>query len=105
MEHQPIRLPIQLIDELLKYELISNEAVVYDGLEEAIIGTCSRPNFPGNVLLIDRSLAIAIFKRNNDWTDEEAIEWMEFNVESLWAGDYTPVICDIYKQTIVQSVN
>ena len=32
---------------------------------------------------------------NNDWTEEEAIEWMDFNVVNSYVGEGTPIFAVI----------
>jgi hypothetical protein len=69
-------------------------AIALDGLDEAIIGICRR--FGADPLLAyGREKCIGIFMRRDGMTHEEAEEWMEFNVEGLWAGDGTPVFVEV----------
>ena len=51
-----------------------------DGLDEAILGTATRPDLP-EILVYDYYKCVDIFMENNEWTEEEALEWMDFNVE------------------------
>ena len=61
-----------------------------DGLEDAIIGTCSRINMP-DVLVYSYNKAVKIFMERDGMTHEEAVEWMDFNVVGAWVGETTPI--------------
>ena len=70
------------------------EAIALAGLDEAIIGICRR--FGADPLLAyNREKCIEVFMTRDGMTHEEAEEWMEFNVEGLWAGDGTPVFIEV----------
>lgn len=70
---------------------VNPEAIAFDGFDEAILGMANRPNMP-TVLAYDYSQMIDILMRDSDMTEEDAIEFFEFNIASLWAGPNTPVI-------------
>ena len=71
------------------------QAIVLDGLDSAIIGICRR--FGAEPLLAySREKCIEVFRKRDGMTHEDAEEWMEFNVESLWAGDGTPVFIEAH---------
>jgi len=60
------------------------------GLDDAIIGVgvrCSQP--PVVIYSVDR--VIKILMDRDGMTNEEAIEFFEFNIEGAWVGDATPV--------------
>ena len=61
-----------------------------DGLDEALIGTAYRPDL-GEILVYDYDKCVDIFMKNNDWSEEEAIEWMEFNVVGAYVRKDTPI--------------
>lgn len=69
------------------------EAVVLDGLDEAIIGICRRFG-QSPLLAYSREKCIEVFMKRDGMNHEQAEEWMGFNVEGLWAGDGTPVFID-----------
>ena len=54
---------------------IQDEAILLDGLDEAIAGSsdCGR-------LIYDYQKMLALFMKREDWTEEEAEEWISYNV-------------------------
>ena len=56
-------------------ELRTNNVVALDGLDDAIIGTCSRGGDDTEVVAYDFSKVITAFE-DLGWTDEEIGEWM-----------------------------
>ena len=67
---------------------ILEEAVFWDGLDEAIIGTAERIGL--SVVAYDVEKIIEILMRDGmDY--EEAVEYYEFNINGAWVGEYTPV--------------
>jgi len=83
-------------------ELI-DEAIFYDGLDEAIIGVCDRINL--SVTAYDREKCIEILANDFEINDEDleegetienakyqmAIEHFEYNIIGGWIGENTPV--------------
>ena len=61
-----------------------------EGLDSAIIGIGEQFDRPDR-LIYDYDKCIDILKKNNNWDDEEAIEWMEFNIKGAYVGETTPI--------------
>lgn len=61
-----------------------------DGLDEALIGIAYRIDL-GEILVYDFDKCVDIFMDINDWTEEEAIDWVEYNVVSAYVGEGTPI--------------
>lgn len=75
------------VDEILDGDF----AVVFDGLDDAIVGIAQQ--FTGDRLVVyDRDLILKILERNMPAND--AHEYFSFNIEGLWAGDRTPLIME-----------
>lgn len=55
-----------------------------DGLDDAIIGVWSEERL---VYSVDKVIEILM----NDMTEEEAIEFYEFNIECAYVGEKTPI--------------
>tara|TARA_A100001388_G_scaffold62945_1_gene43953 strand:- start:6342 stop:6566 length:225 start_codon:yes stop_codon:yes gene_type:complete len=68
-----------------------------DGLDDAIIGVGLQFDKPDR-LIYDYDKCIDILMKLNNWTDEEAIEWMEFNVRGAYVGEGTPIFRVSYSQ-------
>jgi len=66
------------------------EAILFDGLDDALIGYAERPS-QRPLAVYDYDLLVECFVARGD-TIEEAVEWIDYNIVSLWAGDTTPLI-------------
>ena len=64
------------------------DAVLWDGLDEAIIGVSSE----GKAVYDVRMLESIIWRNNKKHiTPDEAKEWVEYNILSSYVGEYTPI--------------
>ena len=70
------------------------EALMADGFEAALIGTCQQFS-RGTLALYDRAKCIQILVDRDGMTEEEAEEFFEFNVQGAWMGDGTPVFAEL----------
>ena len=59
----------------------------YDGFDDALIGIGQR--FNSYFLVYDRAKVLRALLRQG-MTEEEALEWFEFNVVGGWVGEATP---------------
>lgn len=66
-----------MIDDLLQQ--VDPEAIVFDGLDEAVIGTDHR-----GYLVYDYLRMLNVFLR--DMGEEEAVEWIDYNVLGTMGG-------------------
>ena len=64
------------------------EALLADGLEDALLGICERFGQPP-LAAYDYDQCIAILAQEMTW--EEAVEYFEFNTLGAWMGENTPV--------------
>ena len=68
-----------------------------DGFDEALIGIgrrCSQED----VLVYDFNKAVKILVNRDNMTEEEAVEYLEFNTVGAWVGDKTPMF--VYPMTM-----
>lgn len=65
------------------------ETLKADGFEHAFIGVVRRVGKPA-IFVYDYQKCVGILLSKGIPTEEEAIEWMEYNVVSAWAGEGTP---------------
>jgi len=72
------------------------EGVVYiDGLDDAILGYAGGVNAPAKPMLIYSVKEILdILQKRDNMTREEAIEYYEFNIASMYAGETTPIFLE-----------
>ena len=68
-----------------------------DGYEKAFIGTTISAFSRKQVALYDYDKCIMILMHDNKWSEEEAVEWFDFNTIGAWVGDDTPIFVNIHK--------
>ena len=67
----------------------NEEAILFDGYDEAIIGVALRCSTAG-LVIYDAEKCIEILMRDG-MDEEEAREFFEFNTLGCWAGEFTPL--------------
>lgn len=72
-------------------DMAGDEAIVFDGLDEAVIGVGNQHGKPP-VVVYDADRMAQALARDLDGDIDGAWEWLEFNVLGLYAGDRTPII-------------
>lgn len=63
----------------------------WDGFNDAIIGIGERCG-KDDVIVYDLQKMITIFMDANDVDEEEAMEYISYNVLGAWIGEQTPII-------------
>lgn len=71
---------------------INPEAVLWDGLNDAVIGVDEKHRAVYSVDAI-----INVLEETNDWSTEDAMEWYGFNISTAYVGEYTPVLVYLKK--------
>ena len=66
-----------------------DETLTADGFSEAFIGYIERCG-ENPVAIYDREKCIAILIKRDRMTEDEAVEFFDFNVEGSWVGRGTP---------------
>jgi len=61
-----------------------------DGLGDALIGVGRRCGQP-TLAVYDVSKVLEILMDTGGMTDEEAVEFFEYNIEGSWVGETTPI--------------
>lgn len=85
----------------------NEDALIADGLDEALIGVAERINL-GPVAAYSVEKIYEILMNRDGMTYEEAIEFFDYNIKGAWMGEYTPVY--VYtneeqdERTIVQTI-
>ena len=67
----------------------TNEILYADGFEDALIGTGIQ--FNTKLAVYDYDICVQILMDRDDMTQEDAEEYMDYNVTGAWVGDNTPV--------------
>ena len=65
---------------------IDPDAILWDGLDEAIIGITEE-----GVPVYDIHQMEIILMKQHGWEWEDAAEWVEFNILRAYMGDRTPI--------------
>ncbi len=73
-------------------EELNPQCLSADGFDEAIVGIAERCGQPA-LLVYDRHKCIKILVRDG-MTEEEAVEYFDFNVSGAWVGEHTPIWMD-----------
>ena len=66
-----------------------NEELYADGFDDAIIGIGRQ--FNKTIVVYDESKCLDILIKRDGMTEEEAIEFFEFNVVGAYVGEHTPI--------------
>jgi hypothetical protein len=63
------------------------DAILWDDLDEAVIGFTT-----DYVAVYDLDkLSECLLKQNPDWTEQDALEWIDFNIICAYVGEHTPL--------------
>ena len=81
--------PDLIIDQIRE---INPEAVIFDGLNDAIIGMGSQSG-KDSLLIYSAKKIIKLLVKGGMKVDE-AKEYYDFNIQGLWAGEMTPIIME-----------
>jgi len=81
--------------------MTDDELLLADGLEQAFIGLVMRFNVLDPIACYDYDKVIASYIEDG-MTEEEAVEFFEFNVIGAWAGERTP--CFIRQMPLAQAI-
>lgn len=73
-----------------------SDALYADGFEDAIVGVGHQCH--NELVVYDYDKCVEILIKSQDFTYEDAIEWMEFNVVGAWVGENTPVFINVGKK-------
>lgn len=66
------------------------EALFADGFDDALVGIARRCGQP-DLAIYDYELGVKVLMDRDGMSEEEAIEYMEFNVVGAWVGPNTPI--------------
>lgn len=74
----------------------NEEALMADGLEDALIGICYRFG-QSPLATYDYNKCIEILVKRDGMTEEEADEFLQYNTLGAWLGEMTPVFVTLFK--------
>jgi hypothetical protein len=82
----------ELVEYVQDWADFSEEPLItFDGLDEAILGIARVHTQPTRVVYSFMGI-IKILMENGIDDYDEAVEYFDFNISQLWAGDNTPAI-------------
>ena len=71
------------------------EVIKYEGLDEALIGWANPWDTSGVQpmrLIYSGAKCIKVMMKNQDMSEEDAVEWLSYNTENNYLGEHTPII-------------
>ena len=75
----------------------TEEALLADGFEGAIIGVAERCSQP-TLVVYDAKRCVEILMRRDGMSYEDACEFFEFNTLGAWVGEHTPLFLWRYEE-------
>ena len=70
-----------------------DEAVMFDGLDAAVLGMGVRCGEPA-VVVYDRERIVRLLVERDGMTEEQASEFCSVNIEGGWLGPRTPIVVE-----------
>lgn len=70
---------------------LEEDILVMDGFDDAIIGYSQRINDP-TLAVYSWELMVKILMERDGMSDEEAMEYIDYNCLGAWVGERTPII-------------
>ena len=63
---------------------------IADGFDEAVIGV----DVVGERIIYSVQKVIDILMERDDMDEQDAIDWYEYNMQSTYVGEHTPIWCE-----------
>ena len=77
---------------------INEEAIIYDNLDEALVGIGHRFGMDGIAIYdMDKVFKCLEKELGPDVTGDEVIEYFDYNVIGTWAGEHTPMFIETFE--------
>lgn len=70
---------------------LGEDVLLMDGFDDAIIGYSQRINDP-ILAVYSWDLMVKVLMERDGMSDEEAMEYIDFNCLGAWVGEQTPII-------------
>jgi hypothetical protein len=81
---------VRILDRLVA---ANPEALTLDGMEEALVGLGGPFN---HVLAIYDRAVLVVILRHGGLTEDEALEYIDFNISGAYVGKHTPIIAEFF---------
>lgn len=69
-----------------------------DGFDDAIIGVATQ--FDRQFIVYDYDKVIMILRRDTEMSEEEAVEYYDFNIVGSYVGESTPAFLKKYEEVV-----
>lgn len=69
------------------------DALMYDGLDAAVVGVAHRCAQP-TLVVYDGDRIVRVLTKRDGMTDDEAREWIAHNIVGGWCGPNTPLVLE-----------
>jgi hypothetical protein len=79
------------MDILDQLEKVNPDAILWDGFEDAVIGFGERCGL-GPVAVYSWDSMVQILIDRDEMDEEEAAEYINYNILGAYVGEYTPII-------------
>lgn len=76
---------------------MNDEPVYADGFDTALIGVGYQ--FAKKIAVYDFQMCVGILMSRDNMTEDDAVEFMHYNVLGAYVGDNTPVFVGVDEQT------
>ena len=86
---RPIAQNFFLHSPYMSTEVASMDLMTADGFSKAKVGVLRRAAQP-DIVVYDYERCVAILQEREGWTEEEAVDWIEYNTLGSWLGEGTP---------------
>jgi hypothetical protein len=73
-------------------ELDDEDYIVYNDLAPAYLGSVYRCGMSGPCAVYDYQLLVQLFVERDGMTEEDAIEYIDFNIMGAYVGERTPFL-------------
>ena len=70
-------------------DMTGEKVLVADGFDDCILGIAKRVGQP-LIVIYDTEACVDLLVRRDGMTEDEALEYFQFNVEQAWVGEGTP---------------
>ena len=71
-----------------------------DGFDDAIIGVATQ--FDRQFIVYDYDKVIMILRRDTEMSEEEAVEYYDFNIVGSYVGESTPAFLKKYEEVVAE---
>jgi hypothetical protein len=86
---------MELPEKINELAAANDEAITFDGYEDALIGICHQFGRPP-VACYDLDKCLKILQERDGMTEEDALEFFDFNTLGCSVGDSTPVFIKLF---------